>query len=339
MSNIRLAVIGCGHLGRIHARLAKQLNGAELVSIVDSSQAARKQVSDSVGAPGFADYRLLIDRIDAAIVATPTVSHAAIAHDLISHGIHVLVEKPLTMDLDAAQSLVAAANKKEVTLAVGHVERFNPAFAAAQQKIRRPTYIETVRSAGFSFRSTDIGVVFDLMIHDLDLVRALVGSPVVDVTATGWPVMTSQEDIAEARLTFANGCVAQLKASRVDLQNERRLCVYEPHQQTVVDFSERSVKQITQSRSVRDRSWNTDGMTPEHVAANRDQLFQELMPVAELDVPQANPLADEQQDFVDSICEGRPPRVGGQDAHETVKLAMEVVRRIETQRGTRRKAA
>ena len=236
MSNLKLAVIGCGHLGRIHAKLATQLDGAELIAVCDPDQASRQRVSESVNCDGFADYRTLLPQIDAAILAAPTSLHCTIATDLIRQGVHVLVEKPITTDLTQAQQLTTAAEKHGVVLAVGHVEQFNPTFAEARQQIQRPRFIEAVRTGVFTFRSTDVGVVFDLMIHDLDLIRSLAGSPVVQTVATGFSTLTSHEDFAEARLVFANGCVSHLKASRTSQHAQREMTVYEDHQAVSIDM-------------------------------------------------------------------------------------------------------
>jgi len=215
VKHLRLAVIGAGRLGGFHAQKAAANPDVELVAVVDPVPAARNRVAAECHTRALADYRGLVGAIDAAIVAAPTRLHHRIGMDLAGEGVHLLVEKPLCSRLAEAEELVERAEKQGVVLQVGHVERFNPAFAAAAPYLVEPKYIEAVRASGFTFRSTDVGVVLDLMIHDIDLVLSLVGSPVQRVEAMGVSVLGGHEDAANARIQFASGCVATLSASRV----------------------------------------------------------------------------------------------------------------------------
>ena len=210
MNPVKVAVIGCGHLGRIHTKLLCEAPGFEVVGVADPNSAARDQVEQQFDLLTYADYRSLMDRIDAAVVASPTFAHFDAAAELLLNGIHTFVEKPLTSCSAQAQRLLQIADQQKCVLQVGHVERFNPAYQAALEQVGHPRYFESERTSGYTFRSTDIGVVFDLMIHDIDLVLAAVDSPLANVRASGISIFGRHEDIAEARLEFANGAIANL---------------------------------------------------------------------------------------------------------------------------------
>ena len=210
MNPLRVAVIGAGHLGRIHARLAAGLEEIELVAVADPVEACRNSVAQEANTRAVADYRELIGEIDAAIIATPTTYHHAVGDGTVGlRYCRCLIEKPIALTAAEANELVTLARQKNVTLQVGHVERFNPALTAVAADVRDPKYIEATRTSGYTFRSTDIGVVMDIMIHDLDIVLSLAKSRSIDVQALGISVLGGHEDMATARLTFASGCVAK----------------------------------------------------------------------------------------------------------------------------------
>src|SRR5205823_1027499 len=202
----------------VHARLLSQVEGVELAGVVDPSETARTAVANQLNADSFADHVPLLGKIDAAIIAVPSRLHYAVANDLLAHGIHVFVEKPMTLNVGDADGLIDEASSRGLVLQVGHVERFNPAYEAAAAHIGDPKYIDAVRSGPFTCRSTDIGVVLDLMIHDIDIALTLVKDEVIAVEALGAAVIGPNEDWAQARLTFAGGCVANFFASRVSWQ-------------------------------------------------------------------------------------------------------------------------
>jgi predicted dehydrogenase len=328
MNKLRMAVVGCGHLGRIHARLLSELDTVQLVAAVDPNPAARQAVADSLSIGAYADYKELPGQIDAAVLAAPTSLHAEIALYLMERGIHLLVEKPLATTAHDAQRMLLASARHAVVLAAGHVERFNPAFQALRQQAQQPYLIEAVRTGGFTFRCTDVGVVLDLMIHDLDLVLTLVSSPVVRVDALGRSVLTEHEDLAQARIEFANGCVASLKASRTNPVAERQMTLYEPDQHLFVDFNARTVQVLLRSNPLRDGSFRPERCTPSQIEALRGHVFDQLLPLSQLQVPEANPLRDELADFVDSVQHHRRPRVPAEDALRAVRLAEQVCREI-----------
>jgi predicted dehydrogenase len=226
MTKIRAAVIGVGYLGRFPAPKYAALADCELVAVVDADAEAAKRVAAEVGTRPLSDYRQLFGKVDAVSVVTPTQSHAEIAAGLLGSGAHVLVEKPIAETAEQAQQLIDLARQHRRVLQVGHLERFNPAILAAEPLLRAPRFIECHRLAPFRERGTEVNVVLDLMIHDIDLVQMIVGSPVASFDAIGTPVFSTEIDIANARLRFENGCVANVTASRVSLKTERKLRVF-----------------------------------------------------------------------------------------------------------------
>ena len=261
MNPLRVAVIGAGHLGRIHARIAAALEEIELVAVADPVAEARDSVANEVRTRSVADYRELIGEIDAAIVATPTSTHHAIGVELLASGLPLFIEKPLATDAEAATELVNLARKQGLVLQVGHVERFNPALAWVASEVRDPKYIEATRTSGYSFRSTDIGVVLDMMIHDLDVVLALANSSVTDVQALGISVLGGHEDMATARLTFGSGCVAQLTASRVSPQQRRTMSIFTSRGSASIDFASHEATLIKPREDVLRRKFRIDRLT------------------------------------------------------------------------------
>jgi predicted dehydrogenase len=236
----------------------------ELVGVVDPSAQARDQIAVELSAPVFASHRDLLEfhELDAAIIATPTRFHHAVAADLLRRGVHLLVEKPLASILAEADDLVGIAQRSGVVLQVGHIERFNPAFLAAQSAVAAPKFIEATRAGSFTFRSTDIGVVLDLMIHDIDLTLALVGSQVTQVQAMGLALLGRHEDIAHARLQFANGCVANLTASRISQAPDRGMRIWSATGQAAIDFVNRTVTITRPSEMLRSGQIDVERSAP-----------------------------------------------------------------------------
>jgi predicted dehydrogenase len=226
MEKIRAAVIGVGYLGRFHAQKYALLEDCTLVGVVDSQPDTAARIAEELRTPAYADYRALLGKVDAVSVVTPTPTHFDIACAFVENGAHVLVEKPMTETTAQAERLIAAARQYDRVLQVGHLERFNPAILAAEPLLSRPRFIECHRLAPFKERGTEVNVVLDLMIHDIDLVQMIVGSPVADLDAIGTPVFSPEIDIANARLRFDSGCVANVTASRVSFKTERKLRVF-----------------------------------------------------------------------------------------------------------------
>ena len=328
MSRVRLAVIGVGHLGAIHARLLRQLPDVEVVAVVDPSADNRNKVAAELELPSLADYGSLYGHIDGAIVATPSRTHHAVASDLLSHGIHVFVEKPVTLNVGDADDLIAEAEARQLVLQVGHVERFNPALIAARPHLTEPKYIDAVRSGPFTCRSTDIGVVLDLMIHDIDAILALVNDEVVSVEALGAAVFGPNEDWAQARLHFAGGCVANLFASRVAWQAERSMQVTCRDSMARIDFATRQAKLLKIDHRLSDGMLDVTRLSSEARTQLKEHLFDEYLPLTNLPVAEANPLADEQREFVAAVRGERLVRVTGYDGRRALDVAEHILTSI-----------
>ena len=247
---MRTAVIGVGYLGRFHAQKYATLPNSELVGIADPSAGARALVGAELGVPAHADYRELLGRVDAVSIVTPTPQHFTVARAFLEAGAHVLVEKPMTVTIEEGEALIEAAQQAHRILQVGHLERFNAAVQAVQPILTVPRFIESARLAPFKHRGTDVDVVLDLMIHDIDLILSIVRSPVVAVDAIGSSVFSREIDIANARLRFANGCVANATASRVSLKTERRLRLFQDDAYVSVDLHQKVLTVIRKGEGV-----------------------------------------------------------------------------------------
>lgn len=332
MKTLRVGIVGAGHLGRIHARLLAGLENAQLVAVADPALEACRQAATENGAEALSNFRELVGRVDAVILATPTTLHHAIGMELLRHGVHLLVEKPLAATTAQAEELVWSAGWHGAVLQVGHVERFNPALAPVLGLLQQPRYIEATRHGIFSFRSTDIGAVLDLMIHDLDLALCLAASPVRDVSAVGWTMLGGHEDVARARVEFASGCVAQFSVSRVSRQAIRLMEVWSPAGQVSIDFSTRRTTHIQPSARVANGQFDPGRLAPAERQHLQQHFFEEVLPSHELESPPNNALLEEQRDFVESIRLGRTPRVDGVAGLAAVRLAEQVLQAIVAQR-------
>ena len=312
---LRLGVVGVGHFGRYHAEKMAALDSARLVAVADIDQAQAADVATRLGAEAAPDHRALIGRVDAVSVAVPAAAHYAVVKDLLDAGIHVLVEKPLTKAVDTARALTALAEAKGLVLQVGLIERFSDAFRTVAPRVTRPVYIESVRISPFSERGTDVSVVLDLMIHDIDIILALVDAPVTDVDAVGAPVFSASEDIANARLKFANGCVANVTASRVSLKTERTLRVFQPDVYIKVDHGERSVR-VARRKEGDAPLTGPDGVTLEH-----------------LRFEQGDALQREIESFAQTVRTGGVPAVSGADGVRSLEVAQRIAASIEREPG------
>jgi predicted dehydrogenase len=302
---LRMAVIGVGHLGRHHARILAALPGVHLVAVVDIDR-ARAEAS-AAGARVTTDYREVWDDVDAVTIAVPTVAHLDVARLFLERGVHVLVEKPMASSLAEADAMVTLADTHGAVLAVGHSERFNPAIAAAWPLITTPRFIEVHRLSAFPERSLDIDVVFDVMIHDLDIISSVDRSGIVSVEAVGIPVLSSRIDIANARVKFASGCVANLTASRISREQVRKVRFFQPDSYISIDYAASEVE-----------AWR---LVPRPGA--RPAI--EGGPVA---VGREEPLVREMTDFVEAIRDRRAPTVSGRDGRRALALATRVAEAI-----------
>lgn len=334
MKPLRIAVVGGGHLGRIHARLLGELEQAELVAVVEPDPQAQAQVAKQCAAPIHDHLGQLPAQLDAAIVATPTSTHHQVARQLLAAGVHLLVEKPLTFHLNEAQELVEIASRNNLVLQVGHVERFNPAFVSASAALQRhptPSLITARRTSGYPMRSTDIGVVHDLMIHDLELCLALAGAPVTQVEALGWPVVGPREDFAQARLRFANGLVAELVASRVSSVVQRKMEVFTSHGAVEIDFAAPVARETRHSAELLAGAYRVDELSPERARHLRECFFTELSPQRELPLRTVNAILEEQRDLLESILHKRSPHVAGSQGRDAVAVAETICHQIDQQ--------
>lgn len=327
MKRLRVGVIGVGHLGRHHARVLAGLHGVELVGVAD----ARLEQAQSVAAPlhtrAFDDHRGLLELgLDAVSVAVPTALHRAVASDCLVRGLPTLVEKPLAPTAADAAALVELAARHGALLQVGHIERFNPALEALREQGLRPRFIDAERLGTYTFRSTDIGVVHDLMIHDIDLLLSLVAAPVRSVSAVGVSLFGGHEDVANARITFEDGCIADLTASRASYNALRKMRVWAAEGYATLDFAARSMTVVRPSDRLRQGQLDLDGVDLAQPAAVKAHLFGKILRVDHVAPPAAcDQLTRELQDFVAAIRENRPPRVTGDDALRSLRLADQIV--------------
>ena len=303
-------MVGVGHLGRHHARVLAALPEATLVGVVDADPSRAAAIAEANGCRVFPDVTALIGQVDAVSIASPTEAHAALALPLLAAGIGVLVEKPMTRSLDDADALLAAARASGALLAVGHIEHFNPAVEAARPYVHDPRFIEVHRLGTFPERSLDIDVVFDLMIHDLGIVLDWVQSPVVQVEAVGVPVLTPRVDIANARLRFANGCIANLTASRISREPTRKIRFFQPSTYVSIDYKAQEVE-----------VW---GLQPQAEGLPR-------IGGGKLDVLRDEPLRRELADFVAAVRDRRPAGVPGTRGRDALALATQIVAHMELQ--------
>ena len=326
--SIRIGVVGLGHLGRHHARLWREIDGVEVVGVSDVRAEARRAVADQFGLRTVEDYRELVDLgVEAVSIAVPTQLHREVAGFFLDNGVDVLVEKPITPTEAEGRELCQLAADKGRVLQVGHVERFNPAVAKLHELGLDPRYIETQRQAPFSFRSTDIGVVLDLMIHDLDLVLALVGSEVTSVDAFGGAVFTPNEDLASAVLKFADGTVAHLMSNRVALKPMRRMRLFAPDAYASLDFHERQGMVIRKKPGWDLQKLDVGAIDPSQIDVWK-YVFEGLLSVEQLAMMESNPLRDELASFRDCVRDRSRPLVTGEAGCDAVKLATEVLAAI-----------
>lgn len=332
MTRTRMAVVGCGHLGAIHARLLAGRDDVELVGVVDPVSDSRERIAAAHGCRAMAEPRELVGTVDAAVVAAPTGLHAAVALPLLEAGVDLLVEKPLAATVEDARAIVIAARRHGRTVAVGHVERFNPAWQAAAARARGVRVVEAVRRAPFSFRSLDVGVVLDLMIHDIDLVLSLEPGRLERVEARGLVATGGHEDAVRARLAFASGLVADLTASRISPVLERSLSMWTADGTVALDFNAKTVTALTASPEVRAGTFVAAQVPATERAALRERFFADVLPLETISVPDGNAIAAEHDDFIHAIRAGRPPLVTAAAGAAALEIAARVLEQLECTR-------
>ena len=309
-------MIGVGYLGRFHAQKYAQLAECELVAVVDGRDEVRKAVAAEVGCQGSSDYRDWLGKVDAVSVVTPTPAHFEIADAFLGAGAHVLVEKPITETPDQARALLARASREKRVLQVGHLERFNAAVLAAEPHLRTPRFMECHRLAPYKERGTDVNVVLDLMIHDIDLVQSLAGSELVSIDAIGSPVFSGEIDIANARLRFANGCVANTTASRVSLKTERKLRIFEDAAYISLDLQQKILTLIRKREG-------------------DPQPGQLPVTIEEANLEQGDALKSEIVSFLDCIRNNKRPVVSGEDGLRALETAIRITEQVHANLGRR----
>ncbi|GFE58112.1 Gfo/Idh/MocA family protein [Geobacter sp. AOG1] len=309
MKKIRAAVIGVGYLGQFHAEKFAALPDAELVGVVDTDRGRAEEVAAKVGCPAFTDYRELVGQVDAVSVVVPTQYHFEVARAFLEGGAHVLLEKPITTTLEEAAELIRIAAERRLVFQVGHLERFNPVVVALSNHLTNPRFIESVRIAPFKPRGTDVNVVLDLMIHDIDIIQHIVNSRVKQVNSVGAPVFTDEEDIANARIQFENGCVANVTASRISLKSERRMRIFQADAYITVDFQSKKLSVFRKGEG-------------------------EMMPgipaiqIHEENFEQGDALKSEIAAFLDAIATGKPPVVSGEDGMRALETALLISKKL-----------
>lgn len=307
MNKLKCAVIGAGYLGKFHAEKYASLKDCELVAVVDINAEAAQQVADKHGTAAMTDYRELLGQVDAVSIVVPTSFHHAVSKEFLQAGVHVLVEKPITVTVEEADELIALAKQHNVILQVGHLERFNPAVRGLENLHEKPLFIESHRLSPFNPRANDVSVVLDLMIHDIDIILALVDSEVEKIDASGTAVLTHGTDIANARITFKNGCVANVTASRISLKMERKMRMFRPSSYISVDFQNRVlVKHKTGDKEM--FPGIPEIVTEESVFESGDALFEEI------------------KHFVNCIQTGDNPLVPGEAGRKALATAIEISR-------------
>jgi len=304
MKTLRVGVVGVGHIGKNHARLYAELPGAQFTAILDTDEARAHRLADEFGVAAAGSIDEFAEQVDAASIATPTNTHFDIAHELLSRSKHLLIEKPIAENTAHATELAELAAARRLVLQVGHVERFNPVLSALEKRLTNPRFIEAHRLSPYPNRSTDIGVVLDLMIHDLEIILHLVRSPVQTIDAVGVPVMGRGEDIANARLRFENGCVANITSSRISPEQMRKIRVFQENAYLSLDYQ-------NQSGEMHRRT--AEGITREEVEIEREE-----------------PLKRQLASFIECAQTGRAPKVSGFQAAAALELAVEITRRINS---------
>jgi predicted dehydrogenase len=304
---LRVAVIGVGHLGKHHARIYSTLEGATLAGVVDAKPGRAAEIAAASATRPVADPGELLGAVDAVSVAVPTESHLEVAMPFLERGVSVLVEKPMARSVAEADRMIEAAARSGATLAVGHTERFNPAVAVASAHVTRPRFIEVHRLGTFPERSLDIDVVFDLMIHDLDVVLSMVRSEVESIEALGVPVLTGRVDIANARLRFADGCVANVTASRISRDRVRKIRFFQENAYLSIDYAAQEVEMYRLTKLGEGRPTIEGG---------------------KLEVPREEPLKRELADFLGAVREHRAPVVTGEDGRRALALAQRITERM-----------
>lgn len=309
VEKLRVGVVGTGYLGKFHAEKYARMDDVDLVGVVDIDSRQAREIAASFETEAYTDYRRLLDKVDAVSVVVPTSAHFDVSKDFLNYDVDVLIEKPITTTLDEADALIDVAESRGLIIQVGHLERYNPAVMALRGIVTKPMFIESHRLSIFKPRATDVSVVLDLMIHDIDIISNFTRSPLKSVHAAGIPVVSDQVDIANARLEFKNGCVANVTASRISTKNERKIRLFQRDAYISVDFANHQITIVRQ-----------DGKDPGSIIPGTS--------IDQLNFTKADALDDELKSFVRSVKNREVPEVNGQVGRNALKIALNVMDQI-----------
>lgn len=315
-------------MGRLHSRIYSQMDQVDLIGVVDSEKAKADAVANEYHTRSFTDPDQIIDQVDAVTIAVPTEHHARVAEPFLSRGIAILVEKPIAASLAEARQMLNLARKNHCTLQVGYSERFNPVVQAMHRLEFTPRFMESQRISPFTFRSTDVGVVLDMMIHDIDIILSLAHSPVKHLNAVGVNVLGDHEDIANVRLTFESGCVANLTASRLALKTERKIRVFSEQAYLSLDYLKKTAMLISKAANIDMVQWIRRHVNEGGQFDAGDTDWSELVNIENLDIDEREPLHLEQEAFIKAVAEGSRPQVSAEDAIAAMELAERIVATI-----------
>jgi predicted dehydrogenase len=322
LSSVRVGIIGVGYLGQHHARIYSQLPGVILIGVVDHVRERADEVAKGTRTKAFYDPQSLFGSVDAVSIVVPTVSHYEVARMFLEKGVHVMLEKPMTQTLAEADHLIEMAEKRKVVLQIGHLERFNSAIQKLAGIIREPRFAEVHRLGGFANRGTDVDVVLDLMIHDIDILLSLVPSDVSEIRAAGTPVISQAIDIANARIEFKNGCVANVTASRVSREPMRKIRIFQPDAYLSLDYKNQEL--VVAKRA---QSSDSGGFLSSLWRSRRLPGMPGIV-VERIKMKKEEPLKAELESFIQAVRSGEKPIVSGREGREALKVALQVMEQI-----------
>lgn len=326
-SKVNVGVIGTGHLGSLHAKMYTEIEPVNFVGVYDVDGEKRKEVASKFKVIPFPSLDELLSNVDAVSIATVTTTHYEVAKQAMNAGKHVLIEKPITSTLAEADELLALAKQKNVLIQVGHIERFNPAIVSLESYQLKPMFIESHRLAQFNPRGTDVAVVLDLMIHDIDIILSLVNSPVKQIDANGVAVVSDTPDIANARLQFQNGCVANVTASRISQKKMRKMRMFQHNAYIAIDFQQGSADVFRLGKEGEGSIWSTMLLGKIGEGKNKRSIIYE-----QPEIKKINALKYELESFVNAVQNGSRPIVNGEDGRHALEVAQEIMNKIQVQK-------
>jgi len=307
---LRVGVVGTGYLGKFHAEKYARMDDVDLVGIVDTNKSRAERIAKKYSVKAYTTHKDILDKVDAASIVVPTPAHYKVSRDFLEHNVDVLIEKPMTTTLEEADKLIRLAEERDLIIQVGHLERFNPAVVALRDYLKKPMFIESHRLSTYKKRATDVSVVLDLMIHDIDIISNFVRSKIKSINAAGIPVISGHVDIANARLEFENGCVVNVTASRISTRDERKIRLFQRDAYISVDFANRAIAVVKQSNK------NENSIIPG-------------MEINNLCFTKGDALDDELKSFVKAVTKREAPEVTGQVGRNALKIALSIMQQIQ----------